>query len=70
MRNTEKIKLEAFRLYCLGLTSKEIGKLLDVPFRTVQGYMTGEGWKEKRQADREREEMRIYKRLSKLLKQP
>lgn len=65
MRNSEKTKLEAFRLYCLGLTSKEIGKLLDVSFRTVQNYML-EGWKEKRQAAREREDLKTYRRLAKL----
>lgn len=42
--NTKK----AFRYYCLGLTSKEIAKLLDCSYRTVQNYMSSENWKEKR----------------------
>jgi uncharacterized protein YjcR len=49
----EKIKnfnnKKAFEYYCKGLTSKEIAKLLDCSFRTVQNYMSAENWKEKRQ---------------------
>ncbi|MEL6834559.1 MAG: hypothetical protein AAFP77_16310 [Bacteroidota bacterium] len=59
---------EAFRLYCLGLNSKEIGKLLDLSYRTIQGAMSRENWKELRQELREREERRIIKRYLKQMK--
>jgi uncharacterized protein YjcR len=39
---------KAFEYYCKGLTSKEIGKLLDCSFRTIQNYMSAENWKHKR----------------------
>ncbi|SIQ74282.1 helix-turn-helix transcriptional regulator [Maribacter ulvicola] len=39
---------KAYRYYCLGLNSKEIAKLLDCSFRTVQNYMSAENWKEKK----------------------
>lgn len=40
---------EAFKYYCKGLTSKEIAKLMDCSFRTVQNYMSAENWKQKRE---------------------
>lgn len=42
--NTQK----AFQYYCLGLNSREIAKLLECSYRTVQNYMSAENWKEKR----------------------
>ncbi|GEM_PF-2108186 len=42
---------EAYRFYMMGLNSKEIAKLLDVSFRTVQGYMSRGKWKEKREPE-------------------
>lgn len=39
---------KAFNYYCKGLNSKEIAKLLDCSYRTVQNYMSAEDWKEKR----------------------
>lgn len=42
---------EAYRFYMMGLNSKEIAKLLDVSFRTVQGYMSRGRWKEKREPE-------------------
>ena len=39
---------KGFEYYCKGLNSKEIGKLLDCSFRTVQNYMSAENWKKKR----------------------
>ncbi len=39
---------KAFKYYCKGLNSKEIAKLLNCSFRTVQNYMSAENWKEKR----------------------
>lgn len=46
---------KAFEYYCKGLTSKEIGKLLDCSFRTVQNYMSAENWKERRKALKSKE---------------
>jgi uncharacterized protein YjcR len=42
-------KAKAYEYYCKGLTSKEIGKLLDCSFRTIQNYMSAENWKTKRE---------------------
>lgn len=39
---------KAFKYYCKNLNSKEIAKLLDCSYRTVQNYMSSENWKEKR----------------------
>ena len=41
-------KTKAFEYYCKGLNSKEISKILDCSFRTVQNYMSAENWKIKR----------------------
>lgn len=41
---------KAFEYYCKGLNSKEIAKLLDCSFRTVQNYMSAENWKQKRKS--------------------
>lgn len=38
----------AFKYYCLGLNSKEIAKLLDCSYRTVQNHMHAENWKQRR----------------------
>jgi uncharacterized protein YjcR len=43
-------KAKAYEYYCKGLTSREIGKLLDCSFRTIQNYMSAENWKERRKA--------------------
>ncbi len=40
-------KQKAFYYYSLGLNSKEIAKLLDTSYRTIQGYMYKENWKKK-----------------------
>lgn len=45
----EDTKAKAFRYYCMGLNSHEISKLLDCSYRTIQNFMSGENWKEKRQ---------------------
>lgn len=37
---------KAFKYYCIGLNSHEIGKLLDCSNRTIQNYMSAEKWKE------------------------
>ena len=41
-------KEKAFKYYCKGLNSREIAKLLNCSFRTVQNYMSADNWKEKR----------------------
>lgn len=40
---SEKIE-QAYKYYCKGLNSKEIAKLLDCSYRTVQGYITAGKW--------------------------
>lgn len=42
-------KIKALKYYRMGLNSKEIAKLLDCSYRTVQNYMSAENWKAKRQ---------------------
>lgn len=44
----KEVKTKAFKYYCMGLNSKEIAKLLDLKYRTVQQIMQRENWKEKR----------------------
>lgn len=44
----EATKNKAFKYFCMGLNSKEIAKLLDLNFRTVQQICTRENWKAKR----------------------
>jgi hypothetical protein len=36
---------KAFRYFTMGLTAKEIGKLLDLSQRTIEGYITRGEWK-------------------------
>ena len=47
MEKDELLK-RGFKYYCMGLNSKEIGKLLDLSHRTIQGYMRQGNWKAKR----------------------
>lgn len=49
MRKTEIIKKKAYQYYLKGLNSKEIARLLNISFRTVQNYMSVGKWKQKRQ---------------------
>lgn len=58
-------KIEAFRYFCLGLNSKEIGKLLDMSNRTIQTPMRLEKWKEQRQQLRDNEAKRMYRKFLK-----
>lgn len=44
---TKEIKDKAFYYYAKGLTCKEVAKLLDLSFRTVQNWQTEEKWTEK-----------------------
>jgi uncharacterized protein YjcR len=46
-KKTKIDNAKAFKYYCLGLNSKEIAKLLNCSFRTVQNYMCKYNWKEK-----------------------
>jgi uncharacterized protein YjcR len=64
----QEIKEKAFEYYCLGLNSKEISKLLDLSFRTVQNYMSADGWKEKREAYQARERKKIIREYEKELR--
>lgn len=64
----QEIKEKAYEYYAMGLTSKEIGKLLDLSFRTIQNYMTVDGWKEKREAQRERERKKMIREYEKELR--
>jgi uncharacterized protein YjcR len=64
----QEIKEKAFEYYCLGLNSKEISKLLDLSFRTVQNYMSADGWKEKREAYQVRERKKIIREYEKELR--
>jgi uncharacterized protein YjcR len=64
----QEIKEKAYEYYAMGLNSKEIGKLLDLSFRTVQNYMSAESWKEKREAYQARERKKIIKEYEKELR--
>jgi uncharacterized protein YjcR len=66
--NNTNIKELAFDYYCKGLKAVEIGKLLDLSFRTVQGYMSSEKWKEKREEIQEREREKIINVYEKSLR--
>jgi uncharacterized protein YjcR len=48
--NPKTRKNKAFDYYLSGLNSKEISKLLNCSFRTIQNYMSKEHWKERRAA--------------------
>ena len=61
MRKSEITKKKAYKYYLKGLNSKEIAKLLDISFRTVQNYMTVGKWKQKRQpTNLQYEVLRLY----------
>lgn len=47
-KNKNINKAKAYEYYAKGLNSKEIAKLLDCSYRTIQNYMSVEGWKAKR----------------------
>jgi len=61
----KKWEKEALRFYLLGLTSKEIGKMLDLSYRTIQGAMSRGKWKEQRNQIRKDNENKIIKRYQK-----
>lgn len=44
-KHNEDIKEIAFKYFCKGLNSKEIGKLLDISYRTIQSWMLANKWK-------------------------
>ncbi len=66
--NTTDIKEVAFGYYSKGLTAKEIGKLLDLSFRTVQNYMSSENWKSKRDELKDRDHAKIISDHEKALR--
>lgn len=47
----KELKQRAFNYYAKGLTAKEVAKLLDLSFRTVQNWQTDEKWTEKLNPD-------------------
>lgn len=72
---TTEIKDKAFYYYSLGLTCKEVSKLIDIPFRTVQNWQTENKWTEKLNPNSIKEkcfELKIkgisYKEISKMFK--
>lgn len=65
MRYTKAVKDEAFNFYLKGLKSKEIGKLLDLNFRTVQEFMRVDEWKAQRELETVRNEKRIIRKYLK-----
>ena len=48
MRRFETIKTKAYHYFLMGLNSKEVAKLLDISFRTVQNYIRVGKWKQSR----------------------
>ncbi len=65
MRNKDEIKDRALKYYCMGLNSKEIGKLLEMSHRTIQGYMSKENWKGQRADLQQKAEKRIIRKYLK-----
>jgi DNA-binding CsgD family transcriptional regulator len=54
-------KAKAYKYFCMGLNSKEIGKLLDLSFRTVQNYMSNDDWhKKQKPANLKFEALKLY----------
>lgn len=49
---THEAKEKAFKYYCMGLNSHEIGKLLDCSHRTIQNFMSAEKWKQRRDKEK------------------
>lgn len=61
MENQNPVETKAYKYFLMGLNSKEIAKLLDISFRTVQGYMSRGKWKEQRKADNLKHEvLKLY----------
>ena len=46
---TLDIKANALRLYLIGLTLFEVGKVVDAPVRTVEKWYIAENWKNQRE---------------------
>lgn len=47
-KKSQKVQ-QAYKYHCKGLNSKEIAKLLNCSYRTVQGYITAGKWNNSRQ---------------------
>lgn len=72
---TAQDRSEAKRYYLLGLNLTEIGKLLDVPFRTLENWQTADKWAAfktiepiKKQVLRMSEAGNTYKEIAETLK--
>lgn len=65
MRYSNDVKETAFGYFCKGLNSKEIGKLMDLKFRTIQEFSQNENWKARRDDLRLKEEKRIIRKYRK-----
>lgn len=65
MRYANEIKETAFGYYCKGLNSKEIAKLMNLKYRSIQEFMQKEGWKKQRSDLQAKEEKRIIKKYLK-----
>lgn len=63
-RNRDIDTAKAFKYYCMGLNSKEIAKLLDCSYRSIQNYMSAENWKQKRVNELEKGNKKIGKKPS------
>ena len=65
MRYSNEVKEKAFDYFCMGLKSHEIGKLMDLGFRTIQEFSRVYDWKERRNDHRLKEEKRIIRKYRK-----
>ena len=53
-KKTQTVRARAYRYFIKGLTVAEIGKLLDLSPRTVEGYSQADRWRENDQPIRAR----------------
>jgi DNA-binding CsgD family transcriptional regulator len=61
VRKSDRTKAKAHKYFVMGLNSKEIGKILDLSFRTVQSYMSQDDWhKKQKPANLKFEALKLY----------
>ena len=61
VRKSDQTKAKAYKYFCMGLNSKEIAKILDLSFRTVQSYMSNDDWhKKQKPANLKFEALKLY----------
>lgn len=61
VRKSDRTKTKAYKYFCMGLNSKEIAKILDLSFRTVQNYMNSDNWKKRQKpANLKFEVLKLY----------